>query len=109
MLSLRRPSAGAIGEFLAAQSKLAFTYAAIGATATVPPAGYAVDHTRIKLGEGDPVFWRARSALEQWVQFRLGWVEACPREEFEPAGILVHAAISETIRQGLGGRDGQGC
>ena len=56
MLSLRRPSTGTIREFLAAQSKLGFTYPAVGATATTPPAGYVVDHTRIKLGEGEEVF-----------------------------------------------------
>ena len=52
MLSLRKPSADTIRDFLAAQAKLDFTYAAVGATAAVPPAGYVVDHTRIKLGEG---------------------------------------------------------
>ena len=76
MLSLRRPSTGAIREFLATQSKLGFTYSAIGATAIVPPVGYAVDHARIKLGEGEEVFTRAKAALGRWDQFRLGWVEA---------------------------------
>ena len=76
MLSLRRPSAETIGEFLAAQSKLGLTYPAVGATAAVPPAGYAVDHTRIKLGEGEKVFSAAKAALGRWDQFRLGWVEA---------------------------------
>jgi hypothetical protein len=51
MLSLRKPSAQQLGEFLAAQSKLDLTYPAVGATAAAPPAGYVVDRTRIKLGE----------------------------------------------------------
>ncbi len=38
MLSLRKPSAEAIQIFLATQSKLDFTYAAVGATATVSAA-----------------------------------------------------------------------
>ena len=80
MLSLRRPSTGAIREFLTSQSKLGFTYSALGATATVPPAGYAVDHSRIKLGEGEVVFTKAKAALGHWDQFRLGWVEAWPPE-----------------------------
>ena len=42
----------------------------------MPPAGYVVDHTRIKLGEGEEVFTRAKAALGRWEQFRLGWVEA---------------------------------
>jgi uncharacterized protein (UPF0548 family) len=76
MVSLRRPSTGVIREFLASQSKLGFTYSAVGATATTPPAGYDVDHTRIKLGQGEEAFTRARDALGRWEQFRLGWMEA---------------------------------
>ena len=77
MLSLRRPTAKTIGEFLAAQAKLDFTYPTVGATAASPPEGYTVNHTRIKLGEGEEVFSAARAALGRWDQFRLGWVEAC--------------------------------
>src|SRR3954454_22328563 len=80
MLSLRRPTAETIDEFLAAQAKHGFTYPAVGATATVPPEGYTVDHTRIKLGEGEATFRAARAALGRWDQFRLGWVEAWPPE-----------------------------
>ena len=76
MLSLRKPYAESIRPFLAAQAKLPFSYAAVGATAETPPAGYAVDHTRIKLGEGEPVFHAAKAALQRWEQFNLGWVEA---------------------------------
>ncbi len=80
MLSLRRPSIETIREFLASQSKLGFTYTAVGATASLPPAGYVVDHTRIKLGLGEEVFTKAKAALGQWEQFRLGWIEAWPPE-----------------------------
>lgn len=50
MLSLRKPSPEVIRQFLTAQAKLDFSYSAVGATATTPPAGYVVDHTRTKLG-----------------------------------------------------------
>jgi uncharacterized protein (UPF0548 family) len=76
MISLRRPSTETIRLFLASQSNLGFTYAAVGATASQPPAGYTVDHTRVKLGEGEEVFMRAKAALRRWDQFRLGWMEA---------------------------------
>ncbi len=76
MLSLRKPSVQAIRPFLAAQAKLPFTYSAVGATADTPPAGFVVDRTRIKLGEGEPVFRSAMAAMRRWEQFRLGWVEA---------------------------------
>jgi hypothetical protein len=48
MLCLRRPTAEAIQVFLAAQTRLNLTYSAVGASATTPPAGYVVDHTRIR-------------------------------------------------------------
>ena len=77
MLSLRKPSADTLRRFLAAQRELPFTYEAVGATAE-PPAGYVVDRTRIKLGEGESVFRSAIAALRRWEQFNLGWVEAWP-------------------------------
>jgi uncharacterized protein (UPF0548 family) len=76
MVSLRRPSTETIRDFLASQANLGFTYTAVGATASQPPAGYTVDHTRVKLGEGEEVFTKAKAALEHWDQFRLGWMEA---------------------------------
>ena len=59
MITLRKPSAATVREFLAGQAKLGFTYPEVGATASSPPEGYAVDHTRIKLGEGEAVFTKA--------------------------------------------------
>ena len=78
MLFLRRPTTETISAFLTNQAKLGFSYSAVGATASTPPAGFSVDHTRIKLGEGKRVFNAAKAALEHWQHFRLGWVEACP-------------------------------
>jgi uncharacterized protein (UPF0548 family) len=80
MLFLRRPTAEAIRAFLASQARLGLTYSAVGATTTNPPAGYAVDHTRIRLGAGEKVFAAAKAALEGWQQFRLGWLEASPED-----------------------------
>ena len=85
MLSLRKPSADCIHRFLEEQARLDLTYTSIGATATRPPAGYVVDHTRIKLGEGESVFAAAVAALRRWEQFHLGWLE----------GSSVDAAIKE--------------
>lgn len=76
MLSLRKPSTDSVRRFLTGQAERDFTYSAVGATATTPPAGFAVDRTRVKLGEGEPVFRAAGDALRRWEQFRLGWVEA---------------------------------
>ncbi len=74
----RKPSAAALRAFLDAQARLPFTYAAVGATATTPPAGYAVNRTRVELGRGEAAFAAACAALRNWEQFRLGWVETWP-------------------------------
>jgi uncharacterized protein (UPF0548 family) len=78
MPTLRKPSAERLRDFLGAQSKLDLTYSAVGATAAVPPGGYVVDRTRIRLGESARTFVAAKAALERWQQFRLGWVESWP-------------------------------
>ncbi len=78
MRCVLKPSTQRLQAFLDAQAKLDFTYSAVGATAKVPPDGYAVDHTRIKLGEGIEAFGAAKAALERWQHFRLGWVETWP-------------------------------
>lgn len=96
MLSLRKPSAELIRRFLSEQAKLDFSYSAVGATAGTPPAGYVVDHTRIKLGEGKKVFEAAKEALRRWDQFRLGWLEAGPQETLIETGAVV-AIVARAI------------
>ncbi len=89
MMPLRRPSDATIRDFLAAQAQSDFSYPEVGATATTPPPGYLVDHTRIRLGEGEAAFRAARAALGRWDQFPLGWVEAWPPEAPIEAGGVV--------------------
>jgi uncharacterized protein (UPF0548 family) len=89
MLSLRKPSAESMRRFLTAQAKLDFSYLAVGATANQLPAGFIVDRTRIKLGEGEPVFQAAKAALRRWRQFDLGWLEAWPPETPIQPGAVV--------------------
>lgn len=73
---LQKPSPEVLRRFLADQAALDFSYSAVGATATTPPAGFTIDRTRIELGTGEAVFDAARAALRRWQQFRLGWVDA---------------------------------
>lgn len=89
MPSLRKPSAERLRQFLAAQAKLDLTYPTVGATAAVPPAGYVVDRTRVRLGEGAGAFAAARAALGRWQHFRLGWVETWPPDTPVRAGEAV--------------------
>jgi uncharacterized protein (UPF0548 family) len=72
---LQKPTEDVLSRFLANQAALDFSYSAVGATATTPPAGFDVDRTRVELGTGQAVFDAARAALERWQQFRLGWVD----------------------------------
>src|SRR6516225_9016467 len=55
----------------------------------VPPAGFVVDRTRIRLGGGARTFAAAKAALERWEHFRLGWVEAWPPDTPIQAGRVV--------------------
>lgn len=78
MLRLRKPKTDAIRNFLDHQRGLDLTYQCVGATAGKPPAGYVVDHTRFRLGQGGDVYAAAKFALVRWQQFRLGWVSTWP-------------------------------
>lgn len=75
-LSLQKPTADILCQYLAEQAALDFSYPAVGATAETPPVGFVVDRTRIELGTGESVFEAAKAALRRWQHFRLGWVEA---------------------------------
>lgn len=88
LLSFQKPSVESIHRFIAEQVKLDFSYSAVGATATTPPTGYVVDHTRIKLGEGESVFHSAKAALQRWDHFKLGWVEAWPEAPIQPGEVV---------------------
>lgn len=77
-LSLQKPTADILRQFLTEQAALNFSYSAVGATAATLPAGYAIDRIHIELGSGEAVFGAAKAALQRWQQFRLGWVEAWP-------------------------------
>jgi uncharacterized protein (UPF0548 family) len=96
MLSLGKPAAESTRRFLTAQAKQDFSYPAVGATAKEPPARFVVDRTRIKLGEGEPVFQAAKAAFRRWRQFDLGWVEAWPPETPIQTGEVV-AIVARAI------------
>lgn len=92
MFLSRRPSAQIIAHFIESQSRLPFSYSETGATQTQPPSGFAIDHNRIMLGTGEETYERAKTALEQWKQFDLGWVTVVPSglpiEEGTTVGVL---------------------
>ena len=78
MFFLTEPSDVEIRDFIASQRDLPFSYQAVGATNDSLPAGYTIDHNRIQLGSGRPVYECAVQALKEWKQFDLGWVGIVP-------------------------------
>lgn len=80
MFRITEPSDEDVAKFISSQRNSEFTYAAVGATNTTPPAGFRVDHNRIQLGHGEEVYKRAVEALKKWRQFELGWVTIVPRD-----------------------------
>ena len=79
MFLLGKPSKPEIERFVESQRNLPFSYAEVGATENdAPPKGYVVDRYRVKLGEGEEAYGRARNALRSWRQFDLGWVSLQP-------------------------------
>ena len=86
MFLLRKPSDETIRQFISSQPELPFSYAEVGETRNeAAPAGYNVDHNRIRLGEGQDTYQRAVLALRSWQQFDLGWVKiVSPNTPIEP-------------------------
>lgn len=74
MFFCKKPDSKKIQQFKNEQAKLDFTYENVGSTSATPPAGYVVDHTRQKLGQGEAVFEITKQAMQQWQPFQLGWV-----------------------------------
>lgn len=92
---LRRPRPERVRRFIGKQRERSFSYAAVGSTASQPPDGYVVDHTRVCLGEGEEAFAAARRALEGFQQFDLGWLSAAepPRTIREGEIVVVLARL----------------
>ena len=79
MFLLRKPSDETMRQFVSSQHERPFSYPEVGATRSEStPAGYTVDHNRIRLGDGENTYQRAVVALKSWKQFDLGWVTIVP-------------------------------
>jgi uncharacterized protein (UPF0548 family) len=89
MFLLRKPSDKLIRQFISTQREQPFSYSEVGATRTTPPAGYNIDHNRIRLGDGENTFRRAVAALQKWKHFDLGWVKIVPAETSVEVGETV--------------------
>ncbi len=96
--SLRRPTHGAVTAFLRDQDAAGqLSYAEQGATRdnATSPAGYTLDHNRVRLGSGDTSFDAACRALRTWRMFPVPWTtimpEAAPIRTGQTVAMLAHA------------------
>jgi uncharacterized protein (UPF0548 family) len=78
MFFVFQPAEGEAERLLARQRGLPLSYPEVGATLGEPPAGYTVDRTRIRLGEGRDTFDLAARALSEWRHFETGWTRLMP-------------------------------
>ncbi len=77
MFFLIKPSSKRIQRFIDSQRQAPFNYAEVGASLGPLPPGYAVNHGRIQLGQGEAAFEQAVEALRNWKMFDLGWASVC--------------------------------
>lgn len=89
MFLLHKPNEEVVRRFISSQHDSPFTYRDVGATRSQPPAGYTVDHNRIRLGDGEETYVRAVAALRGWKHFNLGWARIVPTGEAVEAGTTV--------------------
>lgn len=76
--SLRRPPQQVIHSFLSRQRQEPFSYPEVGQSRSGTPAGYDLDHNRVRLGEGPAVFEAACAALRRWEMFPGPWTRIEP-------------------------------
>lgn len=90
MFLVAKPSDEQIRNIIAAQREALFSYPAVGATAGAIPAGYKLDHNRVRLGAGEATFERAVAAVRRWRMFDTGWMRLCwPDASLAPGTTVV--------------------
>ena len=90
---LQRPTGSDISRFLRQQEGSPLSYAPIGISRG-SPAGYDLDEHCLTIGQGERVFERAKSALDAWATFRLGWVELHPARAPTTPGTTVAILVT---------------
>lgn len=94
--SLRRPPQQVIHSFLSRQRQEPFSYPEVGQSRSGTPAGYDLDHNRVRLGEGPAVFEAACAALRRWEMFPGPWTRIEPADTPIVEGNVV-AMVAQTL------------
>jgi uncharacterized protein (UPF0548 family) len=87
--SLSEPGERAIEEFLEEQGRLGHSYRDVGASDEGRPAGYNLDHNRVRLGEGRKTFEAACAAIRAWRMFPRPWTKIYPPDAPIRTGTIV--------------------
>lgn len=74
------PSPEQIRRFMREQERSPLSYREVGASrgTTTPPPGYARNHARIRLGEGEAAYRRAVEAVREWKMYDMDWIRILP-------------------------------
>lgn len=94
MLLLRRPTDQQIHTLLAARESFPFSYSAVGATRSTPPAGWSINHMRQLIGNGKAAYQRAVAALFSWQLLAIDGLEVFP----SPATLQPHTNVAMRSR-----------
>lgn len=94
MFLLIRPGDKAIQRFLDERANDGFSYAEVGASRSSAPAGYNIDHSRIRLGTGVGDFEKAKAAIGNWKMFEMPWVTLYPANAPIETGRTVAVLVS---------------
>lgn len=97
MYHFRKPDPVQIADFLKVQAQQEFTYPHREATRNQSaPAGFRIDHNRIRLGQGAAVYEQAREALTEWQHYRFDWLHL-HRPDAPPAAGQTVAALAHVL------------
>jgi uncharacterized protein (UPF0548 family) len=66
MLFFRKPRESSIRSLLAERGAMTYSYPQVGATRSAPPAGWRINHLRLKAGSGRAKFDALAEALFSW-------------------------------------------
>jgi uncharacterized protein (UPF0548 family) len=75
LFRLTPPSDYEVQAFVSRQSRSSFSYPEVGASATSAPCHYNIDHTRVRLGQGEASWNRAVDAIRGWQMFNIPWLK----------------------------------
>lgn len=94
MWSFLPPSTHAITSFLQEQRELSLSYPEVGHSRDRSPMGYAIDHNRVELGQGEADFATACQALRDWKMFPGPWTrivpDTTPLEKGQVVAMIAH-------------------